>query len=209
MLAVTDTGKGMPPDVLDHAFEPFFTTKEVGKGSGLGLSMVYGFAKQSGGHVKIYSEVDHGTTVRLYLPRQSAATATAAMPVQHDHPRGGEMILVVEDNPDVRAFVVKQLLDLGYRVAEAKDGPSALSTLNGSTPFDLLLTDVIMPGGMTGRQLSDEATRRRPDLKTLFISGYTEDSIVHQGKLDPGVNFLSKPFRRRDLALKVREALDS
>jgi PAS domain S-box-containing protein len=210
MLAVTDTGKGMPADVLDHAFEPFFTTKEVGKGSGLGLSMIYGFAKQSGGHVKIYSEVGHGTTVRLYLPRQSAAAATAtpAIPA-HDHPRGGEMILVVEDNPDVRAFVVKQLLDLGYRVAEAKDGPSALSTLNGSTPFDLLLTDVIMPGGMTGRQLSDEAVRRRPDLKTLFISGYTEDSIVHQGKLGPGVNFLSKPFRRRDLALKVREALDA
>jgi PAS domain S-box-containing protein len=211
MLAVTDTGKGMPADVLDHAFEPFFTTKEVGKGSGLGLSMIYGFAKQSGGHVKIYSEVDHGTTVRLYLPRQSAvaATATPAIPMQHDHPRGGEMILVVEDNPDVRAFVVKQLLDLGYRVAEAKDGPSALSTLNGSTPFDLLLTDVIMPGGMTGRQLSDEAKHRRPGLRTLFISGYTEDSIVHQGKLDPGVNFLSKPFRRRDLALKVREALDA
>jgi PAS domain S-box-containing protein len=210
MLAVTDTGKGMPPEVVDRAFEPFFTTKEVGKGSGLGLSMVYGFAKQSGGHVKIYSEVDHGTTVRLYLPRQSAAAAAAtpAMPMQHDHPRGGEMILVVEDNADVRAFVVKQLQDLGYRVAEAKDGPSALSALADAMPIDLLLTDVIMPGGMTGRQLSDEATRRRPDLKTLFISGYTEDSIVHQGKLDPGVNFLSKPFRRRDLALKVREALD-
>jgi PAS domain S-box-containing protein len=210
MLAVTDTGQGMPPEVVEHAFEPFFTTKEVGKGTGLGLSMIYGFAKQSGGHVKIYSEVDHGTTVRLYLPRQSAAAPTAApaMPMQHDHPRGGEMILVVEDNADVRAFVVKQLRDLGYRVAEAKDGPSALGALAEPTPIDLLLTDVIMPGGMTGRQLSDEAMRRRPDLKTLFISGYTEDSIVHQGKLDPGVNFLSKPFRRRDLALKVREALD-
>jgi PAS domain S-box-containing protein len=211
MLAVTDTGKGMPPEVLDHAFEPFFTTKEVGKGTGLGLSMIYGFAKQSGGHVKIYSEVDHGTTVRLYLPRQSAAAAIVppAMATHSDHPRGGELILVVEDNVDVRAFVVKHLRDLGYRVVEAKDGPSALGTLEQPTPIDLLLTDVIMPGGMTGRQLSDEAMRRRPDLKTLFISGYTEDSIVHQGKLDPGVNFLSKPFRRRDLALKVREALDT
>jgi CheY-like chemotaxis protein len=201
----------MPPEVVDCAFEPFFTTKEVGKGSGLGLSMIYGFAKQSGGHVKIYSEVDHGTTVRLYLPRQSAvaAIATPTTPMEHDYPRGGEMILVVEDNADVRAFVVKQLLDLGYRVTEAKDGPSALGALEESTPVDLLLTDVIMPGGMTGRQLSDEARRRRPDLKTLFISGYTEDSIVHQGKLDPGVNFLSKPFRRRDLALKVRQALDA
>jgi PAS domain S-box-containing protein len=211
MLAVTDTGKGMPADVLERAFEPFFTTKEVGKGSGLGLSMIYGFTKQSGGHVKIYSEVGHGTTVRLYLPRQSAAgaTATPAMAVQHDHPRGGEMILVVEDNADVRAFVVRHLHELGYRVTEAKDGPSALSILSQPTPIDLLLTDVIMPGGMTGRQLSDEARHRRPGLKTLFISGYTEDSIVHQGKLDPGVNFLSKPFRRRDLALKVREALEA
>jgi PAS domain S-box-containing protein len=211
MLAVTDTGKGMPAEVVDRAFEPFFTTKEVGKGTGLGLSMIYGFAKQSGGHVKIYSEVDHGTTVRLYLPRQSAAVATAtpAILMQHDHPRGGEMILVVEDDADVRAFVVGHLRELGYRVVETKDGPSALGTLEDSTPIDLLLTDVIMPGGMTGRQLSDEAKHRRPGLKTLFISGYTEDSIVHQGKLDPGVNFLSKPFRRRDLALKVREALDA
>ena len=211
MLAVTDTGKGMPAEVLERAFEPFFTTKEVGKGSGLGLSMIYGFTKQSGGHVKIYSEVDHGTTVRLYLPRQAAAgaAATPAMPMQHDHPPGGEMILVVEDNADVRAFVVRHLHELGYRVTEAKDGPSALGILSQPIPIDLLLTDVIMPGGMTGRQLSDEARHRRPGLKTLFISGYTEDSIVHQGKLDPGVNFLSKPFRRRDLALKVREALEA
>ena len=211
MLAVTDTGKGMPAEVLDRAFEPFFTTKEVGKGSGLGLSMIYGFAKQSGGHVKIYSEIDHGTTVRLYLPRQSTAVAiaAAAMAAQSDHPRGGEMILVVEDNADVRTFVVRYLRDLGYRVVEAKDGPSALGTLEEPAPIDLLLTDVIMPGGMTGRELSDEASRRRPGLKTLFISGYTKDSFVHQGKLNPGVNFLSKPFRRRDLALKVREALDT
>jgi PAS domain S-box-containing protein len=211
MLAVTDTGKGMAAEVLERAFEPFFTTKEVGKGSGLGLSMIYGFAKQSSGHVKIYSEIDHGTTVRLYLPRQSAAVATAmdAMAMLPDHPRGGEMILVVEDDAAVRAFVVGNLRDLGYRVIEAKDGPSALSILEEPTPIDLLLTDVIMPGGMTGRQLSDEAKRRRPGLKTLFSSGYTENSIVHQGKLDPGVNFLSKPFRRRDLALKVREALEA
>lgn len=211
MLAVTDTGMGMPAEVVSRAFEPFFTTKEVGKGTGLGLSMIYGFAKQSGGHVKIYSEVSHGTTARLYLPRQSgtAATATPAMPMQHDHPRGGEMILVVEDDVDVRTFVVGHLRELGYRVVDAKDGPSALIALDGTTAIDLLLTDVIMPGGMTGRQLSDEARQRRPGLKTLFISGYTEDSIVNHGKLDPGVNFLSKPFRRRDLALKVRGALDA
>ncbi|MBW8857397.1 MAG: response regulator, partial [Bradyrhizobium sp.] len=207
----TDTGKGMPAEVVDRAFEPFFTTKEVGKGSGLGLSMVYGFAKQSGGHAKIYSEIRHGTTVRLYLPRQSteSAIATAAMGAQPDHPRGGETILVVEDNADVRVFVVRHLRDLGYRVIEAKDGPSALGILAEPAPIDLMVTDVIMPGGMTGRQLSQEASRRRPGLKTLFISGYTEESIVHQGKLNAGVNFLSKPFRRRDLALKVREALDA
>jgi CheY-like chemotaxis protein len=211
MLAVTDTGKGMPAEVLDHVFEPFFTTKEVGKGSGLGLSMIYGFAKQSGGHVKIYSELDHGTTVRLYLPRQSTAVAieAAAMAAQSDHPRGGEMILVVEDNVDVRVFVVRYLRDLGYQVIEAKDGPSALGALDEPASIDLLVTDVIMPGGMTGRQLSDEANRRRPGLKTLFMSGYTKDSFVHQGKLNPEVHFLSKPFRRRDLALKVREVLDA
>jgi CheY-like chemotaxis protein len=149
--------------------------------------------------------------VRLYLPRQSTAVATAAaaMAAQSDHPRGGEMILVVEDNVDVRTFVVRYLRDLGYHVIEAKDGPSALGALDDPAPIDLLVTDVIMPGGMTGRQLSDEANRRRPGLKTLFISGYTKDSFVHQGKLNPEVNFLSKPFRRRDLALKVREVLDA
>jgi PAS domain S-box-containing protein len=212
MLAVTDTGSGMPADVAERAFEPFFTTKEQGKGTGLGLSMIYGFAKQSRGHLKIYSEVGHGTTVRLYLPRLTAADAPAAAAAASgpaEHPRGGETILVVEDDPDVRTFVVAQLRDLGYRVIEAGDGPQAEALLDdGGQPIDLLLTDVIMPGGMTGRTLAERARQRRPQLKTLFTSGYTENSIVHQGKLDPGVNFLSKPFRRQDLALKVREVLD-
>jgi CheY-like chemotaxis protein len=210
VLAVTDTGSGMPPEVLARAFEPFFTTKGIGKGSGLGLSMIYGFAKQSGGHLKIYSEVGHGTTVRLYLPRQaSAAAAVAARPASAaDHPRGGETILVVEDDPLVRNFVVFQLRDLGYRVVEAADGPAAEKLLEDGASVDLLLTDVVMPGGMTGRELADRTTRRRPGLKTLYTSGYTEDSIVHHGKLDPGVHFLSKPFRRQDLAVKVRAALD-
>jgi PAS domain S-box-containing protein len=211
MLAVTDTGIGMPPDVIEHAFEPFFTTKEVGKGSGLGLSMIYGFAKQSGGHLKIYSELGHGTTVRLYLPRLSAeaAPATTALAGPADHPRGGETILVVEDDADVRRFVVGQLRDLGYRVLEAADGPSAQTILDSDQSIDLLFTDVVMPGGMTGRQLAEGAKQRRPNLKTLYGSGYTENSIVHQGKLDPGVHFLAKPFRRQDLAVKVREALDA
>jgi CheY-like chemotaxis protein len=209
-LAVTDTGTGMTPAVLEHAFEPFFTTKEVGKGTGLGLSMIYGFAKQSQGHVKIYSEVWHGTTVRLYLPRQVTAESKAA-PAAGDRgrERGSETILVVEDDADVRAFVTGQLRDLGYRVIEAADGPQAQRMLESDQPLDLLFTDVVMPGGMSGRQLADAARARRPGLKAVFTSGYTENSIVHQGKLDKGVNFLSKPFRRQDLARKVRETLDS
>jgi signal transduction histidine kinase/CheY-like chemotaxis protein len=211
MLAVTDTGTGMPPEVIEHAFEPFFTTKGVGKGTGLGLSMIYGFAKQSGGHLKIYSEVGHGTTLRLYLPRQRASTAAEAAvpaPAVDQHPRGGETILVVEDDPLVRNFVVQQLRDLDYTVLEAADGPQARRLLESDAPIDLLLTDVVMPGGVTGRELAEGAQRRRPALRTLYTSGYTENSIVHQGKLDAGVHFLSKPFRRQDLALKVREVLD-
>jgi len=211
MLAVTDTGVGMPPEVLERAFEPFFTTKETGRGTGLGLSMIYGFAKQSGGHLKIYSEVGHGTTVRLYLPRASMTVeaATAPKPAQVDHPRGGETILVVEDDADVRAYVVGQLRDLGYNVIEAVDGPRAQTILESESPIDLLFTDVIMPGGMTGRNLAERAKARRPDLRTLFTSGYTENSIIHQGKLDPGVYLLSKPYRRQELARKIREVLDA
>jgi PAS domain S-box-containing protein len=211
MLAVTDTGTGMPPEVIARAFEPFFTTKAVGKGSGLGLSMIYGFAKQSGGHLKIYSEVGHGTTVRLYLPRQGAGQAVAAVPkaVSSGDIRGRESILVVEDDPLVRNLVAMQLRDLGYRVVEAADGPKAQKILDSNQPIDLMVTDVVMPGGMTGRQLADLAQRQRPNLKTLYTSGYTEDSISHQGKLDPGVHFLSKPFRRQDLAIKIRAVLDA
>jgi CheY-like chemotaxis protein len=210
MLAVTDTGAGMPPEVLAHVFEPFFTTKEVGKGTGLGLSMIYGFAKQSSGHVKIYSEVGHGTTVRLYLPRLAGETAmSTAAPIAAATGRGGgETILVVEDNPDVRRLVLRQLRDLGYEVIEAANGPQALQVLDSDTQVDLLFTDVVMPGGMTGRQLAEAAKARRPDLKTLFTSGYTEDSILRLGKLDAGVRLLSKPYRKHELATRIREALD-
>jgi CheY-like chemotaxis protein len=210
-LIVTDTGVGMEREVLDHVFEPFFTTKGVGKGTGLGLSMIYGFAKQSGGHLKIYSEVGHGTTIRLYLPRHAAAGAPAAVPkpTAAEQPRGGETILVVEDDADVRAFVVTQLRDLGYRVIAAGDGLEAQKIIESDQPIDLLFTDVVMPGGMTGRKLAERATARRPQLHTLFSSGYTENSIIHQGKLDAGVHFLPKPFRRQDLALKVRSVLDA
>jgi signal transduction histidine kinase/integral membrane sensor domain MASE1 len=209
MLAVTDTGTGMAPAVVARAVEPFFTTKEVGKGSGLGLSMIYGFVKQSGGHLKIYSEVGHGTTVRLFLPRADQAAADeAAAAATPDHPRGHETVLAVEDDAEVRAFVVGRLRDLGYRVLEAADGHQALAILAGSDRIDLLFTDVVMPRGITGRELADEAKRQHPQMKILFTSGYTETAIVRHGRLDPSVHFLPKPFRRHDLAVKVREALD-
>ncbi|WP_119303130.1 PAS domain-containing protein [Dongia deserti] len=209
MMAVTDTGTGMSPDILAHVFEPFYTTKEVGKGTGLGLSMIYGFAKQSAGHAKIYSEVGHGTTVRLYLPRLSNASATAdSAPAATPHKGGGEVILVVEDNPDVRRLVLHQLRGLGYQVIEAANGPQALRILEDGASVDLLFTDVVMPGGMTGRQLAEAAKSRHPNLKTLFTSGYTEDSILRLGKLDPGVRVLSKPYRKHELAACIRETLD-
>jgi CheY-like chemotaxis protein len=174
--------------------------------------MIYGFAKQSGGNLKIYSEVGHGTTVRLYIPRHAAEPAAAAgepRAMPPEQARGGETILVVEDDPLVRNFVVLQLRDLGYRVIEAANGPQARDLLDGDARIDLLFTDVVMPGGLTGLQVADAAKRRRPTLKTLFTSGYTENSIVHHGRLDPGMHFLSKPFRRQDLATKIREALDA
>jgi PAS domain S-box-containing protein len=211
MLAVTDTGSGMPPEVIARAFEPFFTTKATGKGTGLGLSMIYGFAKQSGGHLKIYSEVGHGTTIRLYMPRHmaqapSAGVAKASEPA--GHAGGRETILVVEDDPMVRGLVTTRLLELGYRILEAAEGASALKILESAAAIDLLLTDVVLPGAMTGRALGGAAKRLRPRLKILYSSGYTRNSIDHQGKLDPGVQFLPKPFRRAELAAKVREVLD-
>jgi PAS domain S-box-containing protein len=208
MVALTDTGVGMTAEVVSRAFEPFFTTKGVGKGTGLGLSMVYGFAKQSRGHLKIYSEVGHGTTVRLYLPRFADEAAAATVASERIVESGGnETILVVEDDTDVRLYVVSQLRDLGYRVIHAPNGLEAERVLNGGAPIDLLLTDVVMPGGMTGRDLAERAARIRPGLKVLFTSGYTENAIVHHGRLDPDVNFLPKPYRRHELARKVREAL--
>jgi CheY-like chemotaxis protein len=213
MLAVTDTGSGMAPEVIARAFEPFFTTKATGKGTGLGLSMIYGFAKQSGGHLKIYSEIGHGTTIRLYLPRHrvepvAKAAAAARANEAQDQAGGRETILVVEDDPMVRGLVTTRLLELGYRILEASDGATGLKILDSTETIDLLLTDVVLPGAMTGRELGDAAKKKRPKLKILYSSGYTRSSIDHQGKLDPGVHFLPKPFRRAELAAKVREVLD-
>ena len=206
MIAVTDTGTGMPEHVREKVFEPFFTTKEVGKGSGLGLSMVYGFVTQSGGHIRIDSEEGRGTTVRLYLPPAQGAPASEAREVPVV-PRGNEAILVVEDDALVRNFVTTQLLALGYRALSAPDGPTALALLKSGEHFDLLFTDVVMPGGMNGRELAERALALRPGLPVLYASGYTENAIVHHGRLDRGVDLLAKPYRRHDLAAKVRAVL--
>jgi CheY-like chemotaxis protein len=209
MIAVTDTGAGMSQEILGQVFDPFFTTKEIGKGSGLGLSMVFGFVKQSGGHVTIYSEVGVGTTVKLYLPRSRGGKPASLPSGPLDVPRArGEIILVVEDDPSVRTLSVALLSDLGYGVLEAADGPAALLVLETSPQIDLLFTDVVLPGGMRGPELAAEITRRRPRITVLYTSGYTENAIVHQGRLDEGVDLLNKPFRRDDLARKVRAVLD-
>ncbi|MBX3507345.1 MAG: PAS domain S-box protein [Parvibaculum sp.] len=209
MISVSDTGCGMPKEVADRAFEPFFTTKEVGKGSGLGLSMVFGFVKQSGGHAKIYSEEGEGTTVKLYFPRAQGGQVEAAIHRADDDVTGGsEHILVVEDDTLVREHLVAQLCDLGYRVTSASSGPEAYELLKRMEDVDLLFTDVVMPGGMNGRQLAEAALRLRPGLRVLYTSGYTENAIIHHGRLDPGVHLLSKPYRRQEMAAKVRKALE-
>jgi CheY-like chemotaxis protein len=209
MLAITDTGSGMAPEVRQRVFEPFFTTKAVGKGSGLGLSMIYGFVKQSGGHVTIYSEPGEGTTIKLYLPRSTAAAAVESKPATGAVPAArGETVLVVEDDPDLRTLAVALLSNLGYQVLEAGTAAAALVQLASTTRVNLLLTDVMLPGGMNGRELAEEAERRAPGLQVLYMSGYTEDAIMHHGRLDAGAELLQKPFRRADLARAVRRALD-
>ncbi len=210
MIAVSDTGTGIPAAILDRVFEPFFTTKEPGKGTGLGLSMVYGFVKQSGGHIKIYSEEGQGTTIRIYFPRaagspQQAYDSLPTAPIQG----GGETILIVEDDLPVRHYVVARLQALGYTALAATNATEAIAILEGPARIDLLFTDVVMPGPMNGRQLADVALQRRPKLRVLFTSGYTENAIVHHGRLDPGVLLLAKPYRKSDLARMVRAALAS
>jgi PAS domain S-box-containing protein len=210
MIAVSDTGTGIPPALLERVFEPFFTTKEVGRGTGLGLSMVFGFVKQSGGHIKIYSEEGHGTSVKIYLPRATGLQQTAAeAQVTADIEGGNETILVVEDDSLVRRYVMTQIESLGYTTLEAANASDALQIIYHVPTIDLLFTDVIMPAPMNGRQLVDEALKRRPGLKTLFTSGYTENAIVHHGRLDSGVLLLAKPYRKSELARMIRLALAS
>jgi PAS domain S-box-containing protein len=210
MIAVSDTGSGIPAALLEKVFDPFFTTKEVGKGTGLGLSMVFGFVKQSNGHIKIYSEEGHGTTVKIYLPpatglEQSTAELQASARIEGGH----EVVLVVEDDALVRRYVITQIESLGYTTLEAANATEALKVIDTAATIDLLFTDVIMPGPMNGRQLVTEALKRRPSLKTLYTSGYTENAIVHHGRLDVGVLLLVKPYRRFDLARMMRMALDN
>ncbi|WP_311268554.1 ATP-binding protein [Sphingobium sp. WCS2017Hpa-17] len=211
VICVSDTGEGMDADTLAQAIEPFFTTKEVGRGTGLGLSMVYGFIKQSGGHMRVQSQPEQGTSVRLYLPRHhGSAAANDAQDVPSTPLRGGaETILLCEDDDNVRAYSLEVLRDLGYDVIAASDGPAALTALEtAERPVDLLFTDVVLPGGMTGADLSRTARTRWPDLKILFTTGYARDAIVHHGRLDAGVDLLTKPFGYADLAAKIREVLD-
>jgi nitrogen-specific signal transduction histidine kinase/CheY-like chemotaxis protein len=207
-LSVTDTGIGIPPEIIEHVFEPFFTTKEVGEGSGLGLSMVYGFVKQSGGHVTISSEPGCGTTVQLYLPQAEVPVQPAGQePVMGDTEARGETVLVVEDDPDVRSLVISLLQRFGYNVLEAGDGAEALAALQDYSRIDLLLSDVVLPGGVSGSDLAEQVTDRYPGIKVLFMSGYP-DAPHRRGPLVENTELLGKPFGKRDLAQKVRAVLN-
>jgi PAS domain S-box-containing protein len=211
MIAVADTGVGMDDSTLQRAFEPFFTTKGVGKGTGLGLSQVYGFVRQSAGHVAVYSELREGTTVKVYLPRHFGAgehVRELEPAVDESKAIGTETVLVVEDDDALRLYTVETLNDLGYSVLAAANGAAALEMLERHQDIDLLFTDIVMPGGLNGRQLADEAKRRRPVLKVLFTTGYTRNAIVHHGRLDPDVQLVGKPFTFHELARKVRALLD-
>ena len=210
-IAVTDTGTGMDRSTLDKAFEPFFTTKGVGSGTGLGLSQVYGFVRQSSGHVKIYSEVGEGTSIKVYLPRHYGTAEGAKTDPASDTARAivTECILVAEDDEALRTYASEILRELGYSVLEAATAAAALEIIDRNHAIDLLFSDVVMPGGMNGRQLADEAVRRRPGLKVLFMTGYTRNAIVHHGRLDPNVYLISKPFSFRELEAKVRALLEA
>ena len=210
MLAISDTGIGMSKEVIASAFDPFFTTKDIGQGTGLGLSQVYGFVKQSNGHVKIYSEPGEGTTIRIYLPRLLGEPALVEEAPVWSIPSGrdGETVLLVEDDAAVRELNAGMLRELNYAVIEAEDAARALQLIEMVPNIGLLFTDVGLPGGVTGRQLAEAARRLRPKLRVLFTSGYARNAIVHHGRLDPGIDLISKPFSAAALARKIRELLD-
>jgi len=213
-LSVTDTGTGtgMGPDVIARAFDPFFTTKPIGQGSGLGLSMIYGFVQQSGGHVRLHSKKGQGTTVTIYLPRHAGALEVEQTLTVATHPTPAPLsavVLVVEDEPDVRMVIVDVLSDFGYTILEVADGRSGLHILEAGIHIDLLLTDVGLPGGMNGRQLADAARQRRPDLKVLFATGYAESVAVGNGRMEQGMQVMTKPFELDALAARVQSMISS
>ena len=208
-LCVTDTGTGMPPDVVAKAFDPFFTTKPLGKGTGLGLSMIYGFVRQSGGQVRAYSEVGEGTTMCIYLPRHMGVVDDNTAQAETAVERGfGETVLVVDDEPNIRMLVSEVLTEQHYRILDAKDGPSAFAILESGKRIDLMITDVGLPGGLNGRQIADRARVLHPKLQILFITGYAENAAV-SNHLEAGMSVLTKPFAMATLANKVREMLES
>jgi CheY-like chemotaxis protein len=207
MVAVSDMGTGMSPETMSRVFDPFFTTKAPGRGSGLGLSMVFGFIKQSRGHIKVYSEVGEGTTVRLYMPRATPYAATEPALSSEPEIRSHVKILLVEDDDLVRGHILSQLRTLGYTVVEARNGREAIEAVRQISDIDLLFTDIVMPGGMSGKEVAAEVHKLRPAIRVLFTSGYTQNAIVHAGRLDPGVNFISKPFRQVDLERKINQIL--
>jgi signal transduction histidine kinase len=212
MISVSDTGTGMDRATLERAFEPFFTTKGVGKGTGLGLSQVYGFVRQSSGHLAIYSEVGEGTSVKIYLPRHHGEADVAEKPggsADGVKSLGAETILVVEDDEALRLYTVEILSDLGYSVMAAANGAAALELIGRGHDIDLLFTDIVMPGGMNGRQLAEEAIKKRPNLKVLYTTGYTANAIIHHGRLDANVELISKPYTYEALGRKVRAVLDT
>ena len=209
-LCVSDNGTGIPPDIIGKVFDPFFTTKPIGQGTGLGLSMIYGFARQSGGQVRIYSEVGQGTMVCLYLPRHLGAaeeTTDSTAPPLTVRSEGGETVLIVDDEPSVRMLVIDVLEELGYTALEAEDGATALPILQSGVRIDLLVTDVGLPGGMNGRQVADAARSIRPQLKVLFITGYAENAVIGHGHLDPGMHVLTKPFAMDQLGHRIRDLI--
>lgn len=210
-ICVTDTGQGMTPEVISRAFDPFFTTKPVGKGTGLGLSMIYGFARQSNGQARIYSEVGEGTTVKIYLPRhrgKAASEEDEQAKVQLPRAEAGETVLVVDDEPTVRMLIGDTLNELGYTWIEAADAVSGLKVLQSDAKIDLLITDVGLPGGMNGKDMAEQAREKRPDLKVLFITGYAQNAAISNGRLDPGMHVLSKPFAMEKLASRIRQIIE-
>jgi signal transduction histidine kinase len=209
LISITDNGMGMSQETVEKAFEPFFTTKETGKGTGLGLSQVYGFMKQSGGHVKIYSERGEGTTIKLYLPRHDGDDASIPQDIEGSADRGqGETILIVEDDDGVRQYASEILRDLNYQILEARDSATAMKLLDADKPFDLLLTDVVLPG-KNGRELASEIEKRRPGTRVIFMTGYSRNAIVHHGRLDRGTELITKPLIEGVLARKIRQVLDA